>query len=134
MRPLLVGLLALLALVGCGSGAGDLLAVDRSGSIPAAKLRLVVNDGGTVTCNGGEAVRLPEELLLEARDVERELEPAAEEGLTLEPAPGSILRYEVGTPTGDIAFADNSRGKPEAADRLAFLVRQIAQDVCGLPR
>ena len=134
MRLWLIGLLALLALAGCGSDPGDLLAVDRAGSIPGATLRVVVNAGGTVACNGGEAVRLPEDVLLEARDVERELEPAAEEGLTLEPAPGSVLRYEVGTPTGDIAFADNSRGKPEAADRLAFLVRQIAQDVCRLPR
>ncbi len=134
MRLRLCGLLALLVLAGCGGDAGDLLAVDRSGSVPGAELRVVVNDGGTVTCDDADAVRLPEDLLLEARDVERELEPAADEGLMLAPEPQSVLRYEVGIPTGDIAFADNSRGKPEAADRLALLVRRIAQDVCGLPR
>jgi hypothetical protein len=133
-RVLIVTVAAVAGLTGCGGGAGDLLAVDRSGDVPGAKLRMVINDGGTVTCNGGESIRLPEKLLLDARETERELEVPAEDELQLEPGPGSVLRYAVSTPTGDVRFADTSRGKPAAFDQVAFLVRRIAQDVCGLKR
>jgi hypothetical protein len=125
---------AALCVAACGSTAGDLLAVDRSGSIPAAKLRVVIGDGGTVRCNDGDEVRLPESLLLDAREIERDLETPAQADLSLAPGPGSVLHYAVQTPTGDVRFADTSRGKPAAFDQLAFLVRRIAKDVCGLPR
>lgn len=120
--------------VGCGGTAGDLLAVDRSGDVPGAELRVVIGDGGLVRCNEGEEIRLPEKLLLEAREIERDLEAPAEEQLSLEPGPGSILRYDVETPTGTVRFADTSRGRVAGMDELAFLVRRVAQDVCGLPR
>jgi hypothetical protein len=132
--PACLAAAALLVLGGCGGNAGDLLAVDRSGDIPGAQLRVVVNDGGTVRCNGGRELRMPEPLLLDAREVERDLEKPAEQGLSLRPGPASVLRYAVQTPTGDIRFADTSRGRPAAFDQLAYLVRRIAQRVCRLPR
>jgi hypothetical protein len=122
------------ALAGCGSTAGDLLAIDRSGDVPGADLRVVIGDGGLARCNDGEELRLPEDLLLEAREVERDLEAPAEDGLELQPGPRSIFRYDVQTPTGDVSFADTSRGRVAGMDQLAFLVRRVAQDVCGLER
>lgn len=132
LLPLAVAAIA--ALAGCGGTAGDLLAVDRSGDVPGAELRVVIGDGGLASCNGGEEHRLPDDLLLEAREVERDLEAPAEEGLALPPGPGSIMRYEVQTPTGDVRFADTSRGRVDGMDELAYLVRRVAQDVCGLER
>jgi hypothetical protein len=132
--PLAAGALAAGALAACGGSPGTLLAVDRSGEIPGAELRVVIEDGGLARCDDGEARRLPDELLLEARAIERDLEPAAAEGLALEPGPRSILRYDVQTPTGDVRFADTSPGRVAGMDELAYLVRRVAQDVCGLER
>ena len=125
--------LATAALAGCGGESADLFAVDRTGDVPGADLRVVVNDAGPVRCNGEEH-RLPEDLLLDAREIARDLAEPAEEALRLEPEPQSVMRYEVHTPEGRIAFADNSAGRPPVLDQLAFLVRRIAQEVCGLER
>lgn len=129
----LVLALATAALAGCGGESADLFAVDRAGDVPGADLRVVVNDAGPVRCNGEEH-RLPEDLLLDAREIARDLAEPAEEALRLEPEPQSVMRYEVHTPEGRIAFADNSAGRPPVLDQLAFLVRRIAQEVCGLER
>ena len=120
--------------VGCGGESADLFAVDRTGDVPGAKLRVVVNDAGPVRCNDGEERRLPGDLLLDAREIARDLAEPAENALRLEPRPQSVMRYEVHTPEGRIVFADNSAGRPPVLDQLAFLVRRIAQEVCGLER
>lgn len=135
-RPVLALLVlaALLVAAGCGAESRDLFAVDRAGSIPGAKLRLVVNDGGTATCNGGEARQMPSDMLLDARELERQLEEPAVAGRTFAPGPRSILRYDVRTEDTRVRFADDSRNAPKSLDELAFFVRQVAQDVCRLPR
>lgn len=133
-RALLPMAIAILALSGCGSSAGDLLAVKRSGTVPGAELTVVIDDGGLVQCNDLAQIRLPEELLLDAREIERDLEGPAEEELSLEPGPGSIMRYEVETPTGVVRFADTSAHRVAGMDELAFLIRRVAQDVCELER
>jgi len=55
------GLALALAAAGCGTPSHDLFAVERAGSIPGAKLRMIVSDGGTVTCDGGKAVSISSE-------------------------------------------------------------------------
>lgn len=123
-----------LAVAGCGGESADLFAVDRSGEIPGAELQLVVNDAGTLRCNDGAEQRMPEELLLDAREIEPELLPVAEDELRLKPGPQSVLRYEVHTSEGRIVFADDSRGRPPVLDQLVLFVRRSAQEVCGLER
>jgi hypothetical protein len=130
----LAPLLALLVLAGCGSESADLFAVDRAGSIPGAKLRMIVNDGGTVSCNGEQDVDLAPEELLEARELQDDLAVAAEEDLALPPGPKSILRYHVSTPDGEIRFADTSPRRPQVLDQVAFFVRRVARERCGLQR
>jgi hypothetical protein len=133
VRPFAVAVAALLA-AGCGAPSPDLFAVDRAGGIPGARLRLVVNDAGTVRCDERPAVKLSERELLDARDLQRDLEAPAARDLRLAPGPGSVLRYRVSTPDGTVRFADDSRGKPAVLDRLAFYVRRLAQQRCGRPR
>ncbi|UGS35015.1 hypothetical protein [Capillimicrobium parvum] len=122
------------AAVGCGAEPPDLFAVDRSGSIAGAKLRLEVNDGGTVRCNGGEPKRMPSKLLLDARELQRQLDEPGVAGRSLPPGPTSVLRYDVRTEHTRVRFADDSRNRPKTLDELAFLVRQVAQEACGLAR
>lgn len=131
----LAGIAALaLALAGCGAPSADLFSVQRSGADRNADLRLVVNDGGTVTCNRGEPAGLPGELLLEARELSRDLEAQAALAIELPPGPNAVLRYVARTQTGRIAFSDTSQGRPRAFDRLARFTKTVAEDVCGIER
>jgi len=129
---LLVG--ATLAVAGCGGGSGDLFAVERTGDVPGAELRLIVNDGGTVTCDDAEPKALPPKLLLDARAIATDIEEFAQESLNLKPGAQSVLQYVVHTPDGTVRFADDSRGQPEVTQRLAYFTRQTAQRVCGRER
>ena len=133
-RPLVTLLALAVTLAGCGAESADLFAVDRSGSIPAAKLRMVVNDAGKVSCNGRPSIELTSKELLDARELQTDLEDAARDRVDLAPRPGSILRYRVETPEGVVHFADNSRGRQPVFNRLTLYVRQLAKDRCRLPR
>jgi hypothetical protein len=130
----IAGAVAAVVAVGCGgSGGGDLIAVDRAGNVPGAKLRIVVEDPGLVRCNGGAGRRMPDQLLLDARQLQRDLVDPAKADLDLPAGPQSVLNYDVHTSDGDVRFADDSRG-PAVLDRAAYFTRQVAQQVCRLPR
>jgi hypothetical protein len=125
---------AVLALAGCGGPASDIFAVQRTGSIPDARLLLVVADDGTVRCNGARKRDMGSDRLLEARELARELGKDAERGRRFPPGPGSVLRYRVRLEEGTLSFADTSRGLPSAELRLAAFTRDVARAVCRLPR
>ena len=128
--------LAAVALAGCAGGtpSADLFAVERAGSIPGARLRMIVSDGGTVQCDRAKPVSMTDPELLEGRDIQRDLVTPAEQHLRLAPGPGSVLRYTVRSGDGTVVFADNSRRKPPVLDRLVFFVRKLAKERCGLAR
>jgi hypothetical protein len=124
--------LALLA-VGCGTPPPDLFEVTRSGKDRNANVDIVVNDGGSVTCNGKEH-ELAADLLLRARQVLRDLQPQAELHLALPAGPGSQLSYKARMEAGTVAFSDTSKGNPKSFLALAALTKDIAEDVCGIER
>jgi hypothetical protein len=119
------------AIAACGSEAPDLFAVERSGQ-GHADVRMVVSDAGTVTCNGGPAKLLPSDRLLEARRLARDLSEQAELSIELPPRPGSVLRYEVRTEAGRVAFADNSEHRPHSFDRLVAFTQAVIRRDCGI--
>jgi hypothetical protein len=121
------------ALVGCGSPPPDLFEVTRSGSDPNANVRLVVSDGGSVTCNGSEHA-LDADRLLRARQLARDLAKQAELGLELPPGPNANLSYKVRLESGTVAFSDTSRGNPQAFFRLAAFTKDVSERVCGIVR
>jgi hypothetical protein len=125
--------LAALVLSGCGSPSADLFLVNRSGADRNANLTLLVSDDGTVTCNGRKH-EIPNEKLLDARKLTRELSPQAELHLVLPPRPGSVLSYKVRMEAGTVAFADTSRPLPPGFAQLEVFTKGIAEDVCGLSR
>jgi hypothetical protein len=132
MRCLLL-VVAALGLAGCGSPPPDLFAVERSGADRNANLDLVVNDGGSVTCNGKQHA-LDGERLLQARQLQRDLAPQAELSIQLPPGRGSQLSYRVSMETGTIAFSDRSEGIPQTFQRLAGFTKDVAERVCGIER
>jgi hypothetical protein len=122
-----------LVLAGCGSRPPDLFGVDRSGEGPNARLRLVVNDGGSVSCNGREHP-LGAERLLKAREVTRALADQAQLHLVLPPGPGSVLSYRIRLQAGTVAFSDSSADLPASFTEAELLIKGIAEDVCGITR
>lgn len=122
-----------LAAAGCGTPPADLFEVERTGEDPNANVDVVVNDGGSVRCNGKQH-RLDADLLLRARQVLRDLEPQAELHLELPPGPRAQLRYTARMEAGTVSFADTSRGNPKSFLALAAFTKDVTEDVCGLER
>jgi hypothetical protein len=130
---------ALATLAGCGGvTAPDLFIVQRSGSGAGAKLTLLVNEEGRVSCNGvvgaaGHKFKLSDPQLVEARAIQEDLKEPASEHTSLPPRAKSVLSYRVRDENGSVSFSDNSAGQPQVFSRLALFVLKTAQRVCHLP-
>ncbi len=116
------------ALAGSGTPSPDLFVVERSGSVPGARLALLVSDT-SVRCNGGEARALSSEQVLEARRIARELPTVRRPPRRRAQLFAFRVRHEAGT----LRFADTTAAPP-VLPRLARFTRRVAQDVCGLER
>ena len=120
---------------GCGAAYPDLFVLTRTGSIPGARLTLLVNDGGTVRCNGGAPRQLPPRQLLDARRIATDLAEEAHDDLTLPAPPGSLLRYRLRTQDGTVTFSDvDAARRPgaRARDRLRAQGRTRRLWACAL--
>lgn len=133
-RRALLAATAVVVLGGCGQPSPDLFAVTRSGEGPDDDVTLVVNDGGTVRCDGGSPRQLGAERLLQARELSRELADAAALQLELPPGPDPTLSYRVAAEAGTVSFTDASRDRPAVFNRLMGFVSGVAEDVCGIAR
>ena len=136
MRATLLALVLGAGLVvgGCGGiKAPDLFIVNRSGSSAQARLTLLVNEEGGVSCNGGRELKLSDSQIVKARAIQEELHDPASQHLTLAPQPGSVLGYTVRDQDGTVTFADNSKAQPKVLRSLALFVLETAQLLCHLP-
>jgi hypothetical protein len=125
--------LVALALAGCGTPSPDLFVIERSGADRNANLEMLVNDGGSVTCEG-ERHGLDAERLLTARELARDLQPQAALNLELPPGPAAQLTYRVSLQDGAVEFSDTSPAIPLTFQRLAAFAKDVAERVCGIER
>jgi hypothetical protein len=117
---------------GCGLNvqSADLFVLTRSGQ--GKQLTLLVNDGGTIRCNGGKARPLTDPLLLQARDLETTLDADVVSKLRFVTAPNSVFTYTVRLQDGTLRFPDTAAAQhTELAHAEQFTV-QAAQQACGL--
>ena len=128
--------LAAATLAGCGTPSADLFIVERSGSLPGAKLHLLVSDGGWVECNrDGREREIDPDQLLDARQLAEDLQPLLDEGRTYPAAKqGTLLRFRVSGENGAIRFADTSAGREPVLGRVIQLTRALSRQACGQPR
>jgi hypothetical protein len=130
--------LALIALAALPAGCGlnvqspDLFLLTRAGQ--GAKLTMLVNDGGTIRCNGHSPRRLPGPLLLDARDLAGSLDGDAKARLRIPSAPNSVYRYTIVLQNGTVSFPDTATagGRFPALARAELFTVQAAQQACGL--
>jgi hypothetical protein len=132
LPALLAGALA----ASCGGvSAADLFVVSRTGTGPHARLTLLVDEEGGVTCDGHKAAaKLSDPQIIKAREIQEELEKPSSEHLSLPPRAGSVLSYDVRDEKGVVRFADNSARQPAVLHKLQLLVLLAAQEVCHLPQ
>jgi hypothetical protein len=117
---------------GCGFDVQlqDLFLLTRTGQ--GTKLTLLVNDDGSVSCNGGKSKMLSNSMLITARDLADSLGGDASHNLDLRPRPGTIYRYKIKLEQGTIQFSDRDTAHyPNLAQAELFTV-EAAQQVCGL--
>lgn len=121
-------------MAGCGGiRAPDLFLVQRTGTVPGARLTLLVNEEGGVRCNGGPTLKLADPQLVEARGIQEDLRDPASKHISLPPGPQPVFSYRVREESGSVSFSDDSSGQPKVFHRLALFVLQTAQRVCHLP-
>lgn len=122
-----------LALAACGTPSPDLFVVDRDGTVPGAKLTLLVSDT-SVRCNGLPLRPLSSAATIAARELNKDLldlqshKPA----LPAQP-PAQIFRYAVRTEKGTLRYPDTAQ-RPSVLPRLTLFVRRTAIGTCGLKR
>ena len=133
MRAVLAALPLAALLAGCGTRSPDLFVVDRSGPDTNANVELLVNDGGSVTCNGKQHP-LDADRLLTARQLERDLEPQAELGIQLPQGSNGELAYKVRMEAGSLTFGDESPQIPKTFLRLAAFTSDVTEHVCDIQR
>ena len=132
---LALGACFLATLVGCGTQqSADLFQVTRTGTIAGANLKLLVNDSGTVVCNGEKPQILPGPLLLDARALAEDLAADAGKPVAGDPPLNSVYRFHVKSGAGTLDWIDGSLGLPNSYLRLSQFTRTVAKTVCGLAR
>jgi hypothetical protein len=119
-------------LAGCGLNiqAADLFLLSRTGQ--AGGLTLLVNDSGTIRCDGGRARPLAEPLLLRARDLAISLDEDAKRSLRIPSPPNSVSRYVIRLPDGTISFPDTAAARHSELAQAELFAVQAAQQACGL--
>jgi hypothetical protein len=127
---MICALSAMLAGCGLNVASADLFLLKRTG--PGRQLTLLVNDSGTISCNGAKPKPLPDQLLLQARTLADDLDKDAKSNLHPAAAPGSVFSYTVKLQDGTLSFPDTAAAtRPELARAELFVV-QAAQAACGL--
>jgi hypothetical protein len=134
MRRAVLAAATAFVVAGCGQASPDLFVVQRSGQDPGANLHLVVSDGGTVKCNDRKPVAIEADLLLDARQLARDLQEPASLGVSLRPGRRSVLSYRARVEAGTVTFSDSSPTRPHVFDRLAAFTKHVAENVCGIRR
>lgn len=131
--PIAALALAAVAAAGCGTPSPDLFVVKRDGTVPGAKLSMLVSDQ-SVRCNGAAAKQLTSAQILEARDIRRSLlEIQAGTVAVPRARPAQFFSFAVTTEEGTLRYPDTAQ-KPTVLPRLSRFVRRLAIDTCGLRR
>jgi hypothetical protein len=132
MRRVALALLAGLLATGCGGEAGDLMAIEVSpGATKTQPLDIVVASDGRATCNDGSSEMIPSELLIDARELERQLGRLVDEGANYFPPTGARQReYVVRIKAGTIRWSEGEHGLPRELPRTQLFTLRLDRLLC----
>jgi hypothetical protein len=132
MRVALGVLAAVAMLAGCGFDiqSADLFQVTRFGQ--GQKLTLLVNDSGTIACDGAKPKPLPDPQLLQARDLATSLNNDAKAKIRFPSSARSAFSYTVKVQNGTFTFPDVAADSRKELSQLELFVVQAAAHPCGI--
>jgi hypothetical protein len=114
---------------GCGGEAGDLIALEVSGGAEERPLEIVVSGDGRGSCNGSDLAELPSALVIDAREVEREIADLAEEGADFGRASGQRRGYVARTNAGTVRWREGAT-QDEVLGKAALLAVELERELC----
>jgi hypothetical protein len=131
LRRAAASLLVAAVVGGCGENvrSPDLFLLTRTGQ--GQSLTLLVNDSGTISCDGRAPKALPDPMLLVARDLANRLDGDAKQRLHLPSPPNSVFSYTVRLQDGTIYFPDTAARDHQELARAEQFAVQAAQGPCG---
>ena len=131
MRCVGAALLAGLAVAGCGGEAGDLMAIEvAKGPAIGRELDIVIKSDGRASCNDGDEEMVPSDLLIDARELERDLSEFAEQGLTFQPTGGAQREFVVRIKAGTVRWSEGGPGLPRELPRTQLLAVRLDRLLC----
>ena len=131
MRRIAPVLIAGLLAAGCGGEAGDLMAIEiAKGPARGRGLDIVIKSDGRATCNDGAEEAIPSELLIDARELERDLGDLAEQGAFFEPTGAGRREYVVRIKAGTVRWSEGNRGLPRELPRTQLLALRLDRLLC----
>ncbi|MDQ3935599.1 MAG: hypothetical protein M3340_13315 [Actinomycetota bacterium] len=130
-RPFVgVAVVAAIMLSACGNPGGDIIAIEvREPRAGTPIQRLVVTDDGRGSCNGGELERLESARLLEAREVQRELDELPGERTDFGRLE-SRRSYRAVMRDATVTWAEGAR-RPEVLPKATLLALNLRRELCG---
>ena len=124
--------LLLAVAAGCGGESGDLMAIEvAKGPARGRALEIVIKDNGRASCNDGPEETIPSDLLIDARELERDLGDLAEEGAFFEPTGAGRREYVVRIKAGTVRWSEGDRGLPRELPRTQLLAVRLDRLLCG---
>ena len=111
----------------------DLFLVTRTGA-HGQKLTLLVNDGGTISCDGGKPKNLPDPQLLQARDLATSLNTDVSTKLRFSDKRAErVLVHGESAERHDVIPGHGAALSHKELSDLELFVVQAAANPCGLP-
>jgi|SRR5947209_2478415 len=128
----LIAALGVILLSGCGINikSADLFMLTRTGQ--GQTLTMLVNDGGTIRCNGGHTRPLSSALLLQARDLASALDKDVKAHTKFPPKANTVFSYKVALQDGTLSFADTSAARHKELAEAELFAVQAAARACGI--
>ena len=94
-------------------------------------LDIVVKSDGRASCNDRPEETIPSDLLIDTRELERDLGDLAEEGATFFPPTGAGRReYVVHIKAGTIRWSEGKRGIPRELPQTQLLALRLDRLLC----
>lgn len=129
---LVLGVASAIALAACGFDvrSADVLLLTRTGQ--GTTLTLLINDGGSISCDHRPSRPLNDALLIRARDLAVNLAGDATRRLQLPARPGTIFTYQIRLQTGTVVFSDHDTAHHPLLAQTEVFAAQTAQQACNL--
>ena len=131
MRRIAAAVIAGVLAAGCGGEAGDLMAIEVSGGKGRGEaLEIVIASDGRASCNDRPSENIPSDLLIDAREAERELGDLAERGETFGEATGDRREYVVRIKAGTVRWPEGDPGLPAQLPETQLLAIRLDRLLC----